>query len=66
MAVNNVRFSEEPIMSKRNVVHVEIPTMKVESTAKFYQDLFGWKITALQMNRIDIAALKQAYHQDGK
>ncbi len=31
-------------MSKRNVVHVEIPAANVEAGAKFYQDLFGWKI----------------------
>jgi predicted enzyme related to lactoylglutathione lyase len=31
-------------MSKRNVVHVEIPAAKVESGAKFYGDLFGWKL----------------------
>ena len=31
-------------MSKRNVVHVEIPAANVEAAAKFYQDLLGWKI----------------------
>lgn len=31
-------------MSKRNVVHVEIPAVNVESTSKFYQELFGWKL----------------------
>jgi uncharacterized protein len=31
-------------MSKRNVVHVEIPAANVESAAQFYQDLFSWKI----------------------
>ncbi len=31
-------------MSKRNIVHVEIPAANVESAAKFYQSLFGWKI----------------------
>jgi len=31
-------------MSKRNVVHVEIPAANVEAAAKFYQDLFAWKI----------------------
>lgn len=31
-------------MSKRNVVHVEIPAMDVESAGRFYQELFGWKI----------------------
>ena len=38
-------------MSKRNVVHVEIPAANVESAAKFYADLFGWKITPVpEMN----------------
>ncbi|MBN2118029.1 MAG: VOC family protein [Anaerolineales bacterium] len=32
-------------MSKRNVVHVEIPAANVETAGKFYQELFGWKIT---------------------
>lgn len=31
-------------MSKRNIVHVEIPAANVESAAKFYQELFGWKM----------------------
>jgi hypothetical protein len=31
-------------MSKRNVVHVEIPAIDVKAAAKFYQELFGWKI----------------------
>jgi len=31
-------------MSKRNVVHVEIPAMNVEAAGKFYQELFGWKM----------------------
>ena len=31
-------------MSKRNVVHVEIPAKNVEAAGKFYQALFGWKI----------------------
>ena len=31
-------------MSKRNVVHVEIPAANTEGAGKFYQDLFGWKI----------------------
>lgn len=31
-------------MSKRNVVHIEIPTANVDGTAGFYQELFGWKI----------------------
>jgi predicted enzyme related to lactoylglutathione lyase len=31
-------------MSKRNIVHVEIPAVNVEGAGKFYQDLFGWKM----------------------
>ena len=31
-------------MTKRNVVHVEIPAANLEGTGKFYSDLFGWKI----------------------
>jgi uncharacterized protein len=31
-------------MSKRNIVHVEIPAHNVEATGEFYQALFGWKI----------------------
>jgi Predicted enzyme related to lactoylglutathione lyase len=31
-------------MSKRNVVHIEIPASNVPSAAKFYETLFGWKM----------------------
>ena len=31
-------------MSKRNIVHVEIPAANVEGAGKFYQELFGWKL----------------------
>ncbi len=31
-------------MSKRNVVHVEIPAANVDAAGKFYQELFGWKL----------------------
>ena len=31
-------------MSKRNIVHVEIPAANVGAAGKFYQDLFGWKL----------------------
>jgi predicted enzyme related to lactoylglutathione lyase len=34
-------------MSKRNVVHVEIPAANVEAAGKFYADLFGWKLQAM-------------------
>jgi len=38
-------------MSKRNVVHVEIPAANVEAAGKFYADLFGWKIQSMsEMN----------------
>lgn len=38
-------------MSKRNVVHVEIPAANVESAGKFYQALFGWRIQPIpEMN----------------
>jgi predicted enzyme related to lactoylglutathione lyase len=39
------------MMSKRNVVHVEIPAANTEAAGKFYQDLFGWKIQPMpEMN----------------
>ena len=31
-------------MSKRNVVHVEIPAANVETAGKFYHELFDWKL----------------------
>ncbi len=31
-------------MSKRNIVHVEIPAANVAGAAKFYETLFGWKM----------------------
>jgi len=34
-------------MSKRNIVHIEIPSANHEEAAKFYHDLFGWKITPM-------------------
>lgn len=38
-------------MSKRNIVHVEIPAANVEGAGKFYHDLFGWKIQPMpEMN----------------
>jgi hypothetical protein len=36
--------SKENTMSKRNVVHVEIPASNVKSASKFYEALFGWKM----------------------
>jgi hypothetical protein len=41
---NIIHLREEFAMSKRNVVHVEIPAADVQTAAKFYQDLFGWKM----------------------
>jgi predicted enzyme related to lactoylglutathione lyase len=32
-------------MTKHNVVHVEIPSKDRKKNSKFYQDLFGWKLT---------------------
>jgi predicted enzyme related to lactoylglutathione lyase len=32
-------------MSKRNIVHIEIPVQNGQADAKFYESLFGWKIT---------------------
>ena len=32
-------------MTKRNIVHIEIPTADASKAAQFYQALFGWKIT---------------------
>ena len=38
-------------MSKRNIVHVEIPAMNVEGAGKFYESLFGWKLMPMpEMN----------------
>ena len=31
-------------MSKRNVVHVEIPAANTQDASKFYESLFGWKM----------------------
>jgi predicted enzyme related to lactoylglutathione lyase len=40
-------------MSKRNIVHIEIPSKDDKDSAKFYSDLFGWKIIPLpEMNYI--------------
>lgn len=32
-------------MTKRNIVHVEIPTADSKQSSDFYNQLFGWKIT---------------------
>jgi predicted enzyme related to lactoylglutathione lyase len=31
-------------ISKRNVVHIEIPAANAQSAAQFYETLFGWKM----------------------
>src|SRR5215217_3972912 len=31
-------------MSKRNVVHIEIPAEQAQSASQFYETLFGWKM----------------------
>jgi uncharacterized protein len=38
-------------MSKRNIVHVEIPAANVEAAGKFYKELFDWKLNHMaEMN----------------
>lgn len=32
-------------MTKRNIVHIEIPTANGKKSGEFYEKLFGWKIT---------------------
>lgn len=40
-------------MSKRNVVHVEIPAANPNKAADFYRELFGWKIMPMpEMNYV--------------
>lgn len=34
-------------MSKRNVVHVEIPASDINASSEFYQALFSWKIVPM-------------------
>lgn len=34
-------------MTKRHIVHIEIPTSDAVESGKFYADLFGWKIEAM-------------------
>jgi uncharacterized protein len=36
--------SKEAHMTKRNIVHIEIPAADGKKAGKFYQELFGWKI----------------------
>jgi hypothetical protein len=37
-------FNKETIMTKRNIVHIEIPTKDPKASAEFYEKLFGWHI----------------------
>ena len=40
-------------MSKRNIVHVEIPAADVNAAGKFYQELLGWNIQPMpEMNYV--------------
>ena len=40
-------------MSKRNIVHVEIPAVNTGAAGEFYNELFGWKITPMtEMNYV--------------
>lgn len=40
-------------MSKRNVVHVEIPAASPDAAGQFYNELFGWKIMPMpEMNYV--------------
>src|SRR5512145_3178882 len=32
-------------MTKRNIVHIEIPTKNAKTSGEFYEKLFGWHIT---------------------
>ena len=32
------------MVSKRNVVHIEIPAADIPAASNFYQELFGWKM----------------------
>ena len=32
------------MVSKRNVVHIELPAHDVQAASKFYENLFGWKM----------------------
>ena len=40
-------------MTKWNIVHIEIPSANLEASGKFYEALFGWKITPVpEMNYV--------------
>jgi uncharacterized protein len=35
-------------MSKRNIVHIEIPASNAKESAAFYNQLFGWKMEVVE------------------
>ena len=35
-------------ITKRNIVHIEIPAASTTKAAQFYKDLFGWKPTPME------------------
>jgi predicted enzyme related to lactoylglutathione lyase len=38
-------------MTKRSIVHIEIPSANFDTSGRFYNELFGWKITPVpEMN----------------
>ena len=50
-------------MTKRNVVHIEIPTRNHEESIKFYKGLFGWKME--HMPEMHYTTWKADEHPDG-
>jgi predicted enzyme related to lactoylglutathione lyase len=34
-------------VTKRNIVHIEIPSANFEQSGKFFSQMFGWKITPM-------------------
>jgi len=32
---------------QRSIVHIEIPSAKLDQSGKFYSELFGWKVTSV-------------------
>ena len=39
--------NKEAPVTKRNIVHIEIPSGNFDESAKFYTQMFGWKITPM-------------------
>jgi uncharacterized protein len=49
--VYRIIVNTEAKMTKRDIVHIEIPTRNSQESADFYQKLFGWKMTPVpEMN----------------